>query len=152
MGTQPKTIAIDFDGVIHAYSKGWQNGEIYDQPLSQAFTCIGSLFDTGYSVFVFTTRNKHQVKRWIEQQIMISDYEHSGPGNDPYEWVATRYGYTCKIIPFWKKFWNQKGVLGITNRKLPAHCYVDDRALKFEGDWLKTFDEIISFKTYLNKK
>jgi hypothetical protein len=136
MGTQPKTIAIDFDGVIHAYTKGWQDGKIYDEPVASAFTVIGSLFDTGYSVFVFTTRNKHDVKRWIEQQIMISDYEHRGPGNDPFEWVATRYGYTCRIVPFWKKFWNEKNVLGITNRKLPAHCYVDDRALTFEGDWL----------------
>lgn len=30
------TISIDFDGVIHQYSKGWQNGEIYDPPIRGA--------------------------------------------------------------------------------------------------------------------
>lgn len=31
-----KTICVDFDGVIHKYSKGWQGDVIYDEPVEGA--------------------------------------------------------------------------------------------------------------------
>ena len=36
----------------------------------------------------------------------------------------------------------------ITNIKKPASIYIDDRALKFNGDYNKTLDEIEKFKVY----
>jgi len=36
----------------------------------------------------------------------------------------------------------------ITNIKKPASIYIDDRALKFNGDYNKTLDEIENFKVY----
>ena len=38
-----KTIAIDFDGVIHKYSKGWHDGTIYDKANEGAFEFIREL-------------------------------------------------------------------------------------------------------------
>lgn len=146
-----KTVAIDFDGVIHAYSKGWQDGSVYDEPISQVFTVIGSLMDSGYSVFVFSTRSSRQIKKWLDFHTQVSEYDKLGMGNDPGRYLETKYGFICKRIPFWKKFWNEKYILGITKRKLPANVYVDDRALRFDGDWIKTFDDIINFKTYQGK-
>lgn len=148
MGTQPKTIAIDFDGVIHKYSAGWKDGTIYDDEIPGVFESIKALCDSGYSIVILSTREPKQIKKWLLPKIMISDYEHSGPGNDPTEWVAPRYGYTCKIIPKSTKFWNEMFVIGITNRKIPAHVYLDDRGLKFNGDWTQSVQDIITYKTY----
>lgn len=148
MGSQPKTIAIDFDGVIHKYSRGWQDGSVYDNEVDGIFEALKVLFDSGYSVFILSTRECKQIKKWLDQRIMISEYERDGMGNDPNKWVETRYGFTCKIIPSKMKFWNEKNIIGITNKKLPAHVYVDDRAVEFKGNWVDTVCQINLFKTY----
>lgn len=36
----------------------------------------------------------------------------------------------------------------ITNIKKPAHIYIDDRALRFDGDYDKTLGEIEKFKVH----
>lgn len=50
------TIAIDFDGVLHKYSRGWQDGTIYDPPMEGAMEAVSKLVKKGHRVIVFTTR------------------------------------------------------------------------------------------------
>ena len=120
------TIAVDFDGVIHAYSRGWQDGTIYDPPLPGALEGLRALM-RDQAVFIHTTRPASQVARWIEQQ--------SG------------YGIECTTrIPRrgWLRrpgFWNERNVLLVTDRKLAAVAYVDDRAIRFE-EWSKTLEAV----------
>lgn len=52
-----KTIAIDFDGVIHQYSKGWQDGSIYDPPMEGALEAVKRLASNNKLV-IFSTRAK----------------------------------------------------------------------------------------------
>src|SRR5690606_42044179 len=40
-----KTVAVDFDGVIHAYSRGWQDGSIYDEPVPGAVDGLRQLME-----------------------------------------------------------------------------------------------------------
>lgn len=143
-----QTIAIDFDGVIHKYSKGWQDGKCYDEPVEGVFEAIAELMKT-YTVFIFSTRSPRQIKEWLVQRIMESDYIHNGMGGDPGDYCYPKYGFTCERIPFYKKFWNKQNVLGITKRKLPAMVYVDDRAMRFNGIWGPAIMQgIKEFKTY----
>jgi len=66
VGIREKTIAVDFDGVIHAYTKGWQGGELYDPPMEGAAKAIKGLLDEGYKVVVFTTRKDHEaIADWM---------------------------------------------------------------------------------------
>ena len=113
-----KTIAIDFDGVIHKYSKGWHDGTCYDEAMDGAGIALFRLIKL-YKIFIFTTRDVHQVQ----------------------EWMTNNFLFDTEIIPNAEVFWNKKNVIGITNKKLAAVIYIDDRAYKFEN-WDKVLDEI----------
>lgn len=114
------SIAIDFDGVIHKYSKGWHDGSIYDEPVPLAFEYIQGLMKT-YAVFVFTARYVEQVKKWIEEKSGIpcvtKDYSPEEP------------------------FWSTKGKLLVTNHKYGAIAYIDDRAIRFYN-WDQAITEL----------
>ncbi len=105
------SIAFDFDGVVHRYRKGWADGTIYDQPVEGALEGLVSLLAKGESVFILSTRDPQQIKRWFEG--------------------VAHFPYPVEEIPVDVKFWNKPKVLGVTNRKLPATHYVDDRAVRF---------------------
>lgn len=113
-----RVVAVDFDGVIHAYSKGWQDGAIYDVPVEGAQERLKLLVDWGYEVVIFTTRANptinedatleiHKVTLWLADNGM---YE----GTHFHE---------------------------ITALKPVAGVYIDDRALRFTNwtDVIKYF-------------
>lgn len=144
-----QSVAIDFDGVIHKYSKGWQDGTCYDEAVELVFEAIQELMKD-YNVFIFSTRKPKQIRNWLLPRIMEQGFGDNP--HDPQEWEVGKYGFTCQIIPFWIKFWNKRNVLGITRRKLPAMVYIDDRALRFDGDWTEITDKVRSFKTYMDRR
>lgn len=111
MSGRVQTVAVDFDGVLHTYERGWADGTIYGNWMPGAVTALSQLMKQ-YAVFIHTTRNPRQVARWIEQK--------SG------------YGFECVTwLPPWRQFWNVQGALLVTGRKLPAIAYVDDQAVRF---------------------
>lgn len=107
------TVAVDFDGVIHAYSRGWQDGSIYDGPVSGAFEALRTLMQT-YAVFVHTTREPASAGRWIAQQSGIMTAWHDDETTLP-------------------EFWNDRDCILVTRRKLPAVAYIDDRGIRFQN-------------------
>lgn len=111
------TIALDFDGCVHAYSRGWQDGSIYDDPMPGALDALNELMKRD-AVFIHTSRDPQSVALWIVEKLGItSTWEMEGAR--PHE------------------FWNDRGRLLVTNRKLPAKVYIDDRGLRFES-WEQT--------------
>lgn len=114
------TVAVDFDGVIHTYDKGWHDGTIYGEFMPGAVESLTRLMQR-YAVFVHTTRKAHQVAHWIEDR--------SGRGIE----CTTR-------VPR-SGFWNRQGYLLVTNRKLPAVAYIDDRAVRFT-DWRQALADL----------
>jgi hypothetical protein len=106
------TVGVDFDGVIHTYEKGWQDGTIYGDFMPGAVVGLTRLMQQ-YAVFIHTTRNPRQVARWIE--------------------CRSGRGIECTTRVPRKGFWNRHGYLLVTSRKLPAVAYIDDRGIRFEN-------------------
>ena len=119
-----KTICIDFDGVIHDYSKGWQGIDVFDKPIEGAAYCTNQLKKEAWTIIIYTTRNDTPALRKFRSD------------NDIY------YDFINK---------NPNQPKGSENGKLIADIYLDDRGLKFEGDWDKTFENIMNFKTWQNE-
>ena len=51
-------IGIDFDGVIHGNSKGFNDGTIYDPPIPESIDSIKKLYNQGYTLILFTAKVK----------------------------------------------------------------------------------------------
>lgn len=124
-----KTIAVDFDGVIHAYGHGWHDGTCYDVPMPGAIEGLKELMED-YCVFVLSTRDTSQIEAWFGKHAPEIPV---GPVEDE------------------EKFWNKRGILGVTNRKLPAMVYIDDRGFLFL-DWKSTLKWKHDFAVYPKTK
>jgi len=113
------SFAIDFDGVIHKYSKGWQNGDIYDVPMEGSKETLAFLVQKGYRIIIFTTRLNHTLNTDFEKQreMLVA-------------WLAT-HGFVQDV------HYHE-----MTAIKPKAKVYVDDRALRFT-DWQNVRDTLL---------
>lgn len=145
-----KTVALDFDGVIHRYSKGWYDGSIYDEPMPGAVEGIRKLLEHPYAVFVFTSREVEAIMPWLERHgfdVTIDERCGScyGSGKGPCDKCQQPHVTACETCHGSGKleFWNLPGQILVTNRKLPAFCYVDDRAVPF-SNWKQLPNQILA--------
>ena len=125
------TIAVDFDGVIHGYSRGWCGGVIYDRPLPGAIEGIHTLMELA-AVAVFTSRTDlDAVVAWL--------IGHGVPAVTFEDWQAELAADPLLAPSVGGVFWNDRTRVLVTNRKPPARFYLDDRAVAFtaKGGWEK---------------
>lgn len=61
------TLAIDFDGVIHDYTKGWKDGSIYGE-LTPGFREWLEEARKEFDVIVFSSRDVHQIRTWLHDR------------------------------------------------------------------------------------
>lgn len=117
-------IAVDFDGVLHGYSKGWGDGTIYDPPVPGAAEAMQRLKEMGHTLYIFTTRTNPIFKDKNASNAQKKAVE---------QWLKDHN------IPF-DKVW--------TFGKPMADIFIDDRAIGFRGNWNQTLDEVINFTVW----
>lgn len=75
-----KTICIDFDGVIHDYSKGYQGEDVFGQMIPNADVGTSVLKKNGWSIIIFTTRKKtDKLEQWLKEHNIEYDYINENP-------------------------------------------------------------------------
>jgi hypothetical protein len=130
MADQPykPILCLDFDGVIHRYSKGWQDGSIYDD-VTEGFFDWAEKAKEYFKLVIYSSRSKTdegvmQMSLWLQKQ---------------------------------RSAWaNKSGVTTITefefaHEKPPAFLTIDDRALCFSGTWAIFDPQILrGFKPWMD--
>lgn len=109
------TLCIDFDGVIHSYEKGWQDGVIYGS-VTPGFFEWAEQAAQHFDLVVYSSRSK--TSEGINA-MMVWLYEQRK------KWRAAGGMHEIEA-PLEFKF---------ANEKPPAFLTIDDRAVRFEGNW-----------------
>ena len=129
------TIAVDFDGCIHSYEKGWAAGEIYG-------TVVPGFFE-----WLFDAATRFDV------------VIHSSRATKPSH-IAAMHAWLDKHYQAWRGL-QQDLVrypghlkLPIVAEKPPAWLTIDDRSFRFDGHWDElalTVPELLAFKPWMSR-
>lgn len=117
------TVSLDFDGVCHRYDQGWFDGTIYGGLMPGAYEAIHELVRR-YAVVVQTARS---------------------PLSDVAAWLTSKTGIPTVVDTGETRFWNDQSKILVSDRKLPALVYIDDRGYRFEN-WGQTLLDLPGFE------
>jgi|TARA_R100000149_G_C5874341_1_gene138075 hypothetical protein len=113
-----KNIAVDFDGVVHNFDKGWHDGTCYGDPIEGSLSAIKKLSKT-YNVIIFSAKvrpDRPLVDGKTGLQLVT-------------EWLEKHDVLSC--------------VKEITHEKPRAQYYIDDKAVKFKDNWKDILNEVL---------
>lgn len=142
-----KILCLDFDGVLHSYSSGWQGARyIPDPPVDGALDFLLASLDR-FDVQIFSSRSRYfggrrAMKRWLRHWLterawakgQFRGFTHS----DAEESIAVDVAQILRSLKF-------------PTKKPPAHVTIDDRAITFTGVF-PPLDEIAAFRPWNRKK
>lgn len=121
-----KTLAVDFDGVIHSYSSGWKGPDVCEDPPVPGAMAALQEYVKEFTVCIFSSRSTDMdgieaMKRYLRMNLI------------------EEFGDTVGMYIYRK--------LQFPMDKPPAHLSIDDRGFCFIGTF-PTVDEIKAFKPW----
>lgn len=125
------TICIDFDGVIHNYDRGWQDGAIYGEVVPGFFEWVERVRGK-FKLVIYSSRSKDDagvtaMGLWLHDQ--RNKWIAAGGRRDPVEPLTIEFAL----------------------EKPAAFLTIDDRAIQFRGDWSDpalTPDAMMAFRPW----
>lgn len=111
--TKP-VLAMDFDGVAAQYS-GWKGEDHLGRPMPGLEYFLQKVIAQGWVVILYSCRPAWRLERWAQLN-GLSQY-FSGYNGNPY-FAEHEQEKSCKPV---------------------ATVYLDDRAIRFHGDWNEVF-------------
>ena len=67
----PKTICMDFDGVIHSYTSGWKGADVIpDPPVPGAAEFMIWGLEQGFEMVVSSARCEHELGAWAIEEFL----------------------------------------------------------------------------------
>jgi hypothetical protein len=109
------TLCIDFDGVIHSYEKGWQDGVIYGEVVRGFFEWVERARHQ-FELVIYSSRSKTD-----EGVMAMSLWLHEKRN----EWIKAG-GQRDPVEPLTFEFAHEKPAAWLT---------IDDRCVRFDGSW-----------------
>lgn len=128
-------LCVDFDGVIHSYTSGWQGEEVVaDPPVPGALDWLWAATKV-FDVHIYSSRSKSLYGRLaMFTWVVINSAKELGPDHPMAQFDKENYP------------------LRFSAEKPAAFLTIDDRALRFDGDWAAFSPaDLLNFKPW-NKK
>jgi len=109
------TICIDFDGVIHSYERGWQDGVIYGEVVPGFFEWVERVRND-FKLVIYSSRSKDDdgvtaMGLWLHQK--RNAWIEAGGQRHPTEPLNFE----------------------LAHQKPAAWLTIDDRCIRFDGNW-----------------
>lgn len=126
-----KTIAVDFDGVIHLYREGWKDGSIYDKCVTGFFKWLFKTDEMFKIVIVSSRLNEAQQEQNMRAWLSLKALEAEAA-----EEITTEQRQRLHEV------------ISFSATKPPAFITIDDRALTFNGDWLSPIYSAVALQYF----
>lgn len=121
-------LCLDFDGVIHAYTSGWQGAAVIpDPPVPGALEFIERAAQV-FTVAIYSTRS-HQ------------------PGGREAMAAWLKMHYAAALDGGWKEADRLLKMIEFPESKPPALVGIDDRQITFTGEW-PALDALLNFRPW----
>lgn len=116
-----KIIAVDFDSTIAHYS-GFKGVGVYGKPVESVQWALGKFREMGAEIIVHTCRGNVEIPhiaKYLKEHKIPHDY----------------INYSPRISRD-----------RLSDNKVAADFYIDDKGIQFRGEWKETYLQILNFK------